>query len=94
MTQEEIQNVFNMFFRAETKKAVVGGLGLGMAIVKNIIDKHNGSIEIVSQVNVGTLVTVILPKLTELQAPEQNINSHSSEIIHSTHDRCLRVAFN
>lgn len=92
MTQEETQNIFNMFFRAETKKAVVGGLGLGMAIVKNIIDKHNGSIEIVSQMNVGTLVTVILPKLAEPQAPEQNLNSHTSEIMYPTHDRCLRVA--
>jgi len=67
MTQEETRNIFNMFFRAETKKAVVGGLGLGMAIVKNIIDKHNGSIDIVSQKNVGTKVTVILPKLAEPQ---------------------------
>jgi signal transduction histidine kinase len=92
MTREETQNIFNMFFRAETKKAIVGGLGLGMAIVKNIIDKHNGSIDIVSQKNVGTVVTVILPKLAEPQVPEQNLNSHTSETILPVHDKCLRVA--
>jgi signal transduction histidine kinase len=66
MTQDEVENIYNMFFRAETKKNVVGGLGLGMAIVKNIIQGHNGTIEVESQRNVGTVVTVSLPKRIEL----------------------------
>lgn len=63
MTQDEIGRIYDKFFRAETKKATVGGLGLGMAIVKNIIDSHNGAIDIVSHRKVGTTVTVSLPRL-------------------------------
>jgi hypothetical protein len=33
-----------------------------MAIVKNIVDSHNGTIDVVSQKMVGTTVTVALPK--------------------------------
>jgi two-component system phosphate regulon sensor histidine kinase PhoR len=62
MTPDEVKQIFKKFFRAETEKSVVGGLGLGMAIVKNIIDGHEGTIDIVSQRKVGTTVTVTLPK--------------------------------
>jgi signal transduction histidine kinase len=62
MTAGELKQVYNKFFRAQTEKSVVGGLGLGMAIVKNIIEGHNGKIDIVSQRKVGTTVTITLPK--------------------------------
>ena len=62
MTAGELEKIYTKFFRAQTEKAVVGGLGLGMAIVKNIIESHNGTIDIVSQRKVGTTVTVTLPK--------------------------------
>lgn len=63
MTDEELKSIYNKFFRAQTEKSdVVGGLGLGMAIVKNIIDGHDGEIEISSQRKVGTTVTITLPK--------------------------------
>ena len=35
--------------------------GLGLAIVKSIIDLHNGKIDILSQVDVGTVFSVKLP---------------------------------
>lgn len=62
MTAGELKKVYTKFFRAQTEKSVVGGLGLGMAIVKNIVEGHNGAIDIVSQRKVGTTVTVTLPK--------------------------------
>lgn len=62
MTKDEVRQIYGKFFRAQTEKSVVGGLGLGMAIVKNIVDSHNGSIDIVSQKSVGTTVTFSLPK--------------------------------
>ncbi len=62
MTSDEIRYIYNKFFRAQTDKSIVGGLGLGMAIVKNIVESHNGTIDIISQRKVGTTVTVALPK--------------------------------
>ena len=62
MTTDELKQIYSKFFRAQPEKSVVGGLGLGMAIVKNIVDSHNGTIDVVSQKMVGTTVTVALPK--------------------------------
>lgn len=61
MTKDELGKIYNKFFRAQNEKSVVCGLGLGMAIVKNIVESHDGTIDIVSKGNVGTTVTVSLP---------------------------------
>lgn len=56
---EEIRGkIFDVFF---TTKAVGVGSGLGLDIVKKIIDKHKGRIEVQSEVGVGTTFFVYLP---------------------------------
>jgi signal transduction histidine kinase len=56
---EEIRNkIFDVFFT--TKPAGVGS-GLGLDIVKKIIEKHNGRIDLQSEVGVGTTFSVYLP---------------------------------
>jgi hypothetical protein len=50
--------IFDVFFT--TKPAGVGS-GLGLDIVKKIIEKHQGRIELQSEVGIGTTFTVILP---------------------------------
>ena len=39
----------------------MGGTGLGLAIVKEIIEQNNGSIDIKSELNKGTEITIRLP---------------------------------
>ncbi|WP_345422261.1 PAS domain-containing sensor histidine kinase [Halioxenophilus aromaticivorans] len=39
-----------------------GGSGIGLAVVAKVIEKHGGSIELVSQLNEGTTVTLVIPK--------------------------------
>jgi len=56
MDKETIENVFTPFF---TKKS--GGTGLGMAIVKKVIDEHGGTIHIASNPGQGTEVLIELP---------------------------------
>jgi signal transduction histidine kinase len=70
MTKDELSQIYKKFFRAQTDKSVIGGLGLGMAIVKNIVESHNGTIDVVSQRKVGTTVTVALPKSAHSQLQE------------------------
>jgi two-component system sensor histidine kinase PilS (NtrC family) len=57
MNQEELSRLFTPF-----STAFDGGTGLGMAIVRRIVEDHGGSIEADSTPGEGTTVTVILPR--------------------------------
>lgn len=58
--KESLEKVLDKFYRADPSRSKeVEGLGLGLSIVKDILDLHNARIEIGSTPNVGTKVTVI-----------------------------------
>jgi len=57
---DEIQKIFTKYFRASTS-AGIPGTGLGMNLVKEIAELHNGTASIESEVDIGTTVTVRLP---------------------------------
>jgi two-component system NtrC family sensor kinase len=57
MPPETIEKVFEPFYSTKNK-----GTGLGLAIVFNIIQKHQGKIEVASAEGAGTTFTIILPK--------------------------------
>lgn len=64
MTPEQLSRVAERFYRADTS-GKIPGTGLGMSIVKEIIDFHKGAIQIDSKYGQGTSVTVRLPVLTD-----------------------------
>ena len=59
MTAEQVQRVCERFYRADTS-GQISGTGLGMSIVKEIIDLHGGEVEVRSQPGVGTTVRLWL----------------------------------
>lgn len=59
MSEDFLPKLFNNYAREERGK--VGGTGIGMYIVKSLVDAMNGKIEINSKINCGTKVTVHLP---------------------------------
>lgn len=60
--EEDLGNIFDLFSRGkEARKDIASGLGLGLALVKEIVGSHDGSVEIVSDLDVGTRVTIKLP---------------------------------
>jgi signal transduction histidine kinase len=59
MTNEQTARVFERFYRVDTS-GNIPGTGLGMSIVKEIMELHGGQIEIQSQFGAGTSVTLWL----------------------------------
>jgi len=58
ITAEKLARVFEPYF---TTKQGAGGTGLGLFVTKTVIEDLQGSIDIQSAVNKGTLVTIRLP---------------------------------
>lgn len=64
ITVEEQPNIFDEFFRASNAKSnKIEGTGVGLAIVQEIVDAHNGEIKVRSELGKGSTITVVLPKL-------------------------------
>ena len=62
MSPDFLDNIYKPFVQADHgARSSFKGTGLGMAIVKNLVDRMGGTIEIKSEENVGTAVTVTLP---------------------------------
>jgi two-component system, OmpR family, sensor histidine kinase ResE len=60
---EDVPFIFERFYKADKARTrgASGGTGLGLAIVKNIIDAHEGSVNVTSQLGEGTTFTMTLP---------------------------------
>jgi two-component system heavy metal sensor histidine kinase CusS len=61
ITPEHLPRVFDRFYRADSSRSS-DGTGLGLALVKSIVDLHGGSVRIDSEVGHGTIVTIIFPQ--------------------------------
>lgn len=62
IAKEDIGKLFGRFWRAEeSRNRVAGGLGVGLAVTKEIIDRHHGRIGVESEKGVGTTFTLYIP---------------------------------
>ncbi len=61
MDKEEIPQVFERFYRADQSRGQTPGTGLGLSIAKWIIDQHQGSIEVQTAKDQGSIFTIWLP---------------------------------
>lgn len=63
IAEDELPHIFDQFYRSNSSdKKKIDGTGIGLAISKMIIDKHQGEIRVDSTQGVGSTFTLILPK--------------------------------
>lgn len=62
ISKEDQEKVFQRFYRVDKQRSkIVAGTGIGLAIVKHIVQFYNGSISLKSKVNEGTSIEISLP---------------------------------
>ena len=67
ISAEHLPFIFNRFYKVDASRAaVLEGSGLGLSIVKAIIEHHGGSISVTSQPHVETIFTIRLPASTDV----------------------------
>lgn len=72
---DELQHIFDRFYRSENSKHSTPGYGIGLALVYGLVQLHKGSIEVESTLDVGTSFKITLPKEASPNCPEQLIKS-------------------
>lgn len=61
ISQADLPHIFNRFYRADASRSMTGGTGLGLTIVKKIIEAHGGEVKVTSVADQGTKFCVKLP---------------------------------
>jgi two-component system phosphate regulon sensor histidine kinase PhoR len=62
ISKDEMDMIFKRFYRVDSARSRdTGGSGLGLSIIKNVVRKHDGTIEVDSEVGVGTTFKILLP---------------------------------
>ena len=63
IAKEDLSRIFGRFWRADASRArEAGGLGVGLAVTKQIIERHHGFISVESELEKGTTFTIHLPR--------------------------------
>ncbi len=61
--EEDLNRVWERFFRVDKSHSrAIGGTGLGLSIVKHVAELHHAKVDISSQLNHGTKITIMFPK--------------------------------
>ena len=61
MTTEQTALAFNKFYRADASNTAIPGTGLGLTIVRYLVEAHGGTVKIESQPGSGTTIHLLLP---------------------------------
>ena len=74
--QEEVFQRFSRITNSQSER--VTGAGIGLALVKDLVERHSGHIELESKEGVGTRITISLPIINE-SSPEHKISQSENE---------------
>ena len=91
ISEADCQQVFDRFTRLDNSQGDIPGAGIGLALVKELVEQHQGSISVQSQLHVGSTFTVTLPVAADAQNhsskdtasqnhPSKDTASHTSTV--------------
>jgi signal transduction histidine kinase/DNA-binding response OmpR family regulator len=64
---EHLEKIFQRFYQVDgSSKRRFGGVGLGLALVKEIVESHDGTVSVASKIGQGTTFRICLPAVTSL----------------------------
>jgi two-component system sensor histidine kinase/response regulator len=82
---EQIPLLFESFQQLEnSRKRIYGGTGLGLALTKQLVELHGGTIEVESTINEGSIFTVRLPNQPQLQNKSSNDSGSNKNLFTKT----------
>lgn len=61
IAEKDLKKVFSRFWRADTARSNSGGLGIGLALVREVVDQHRGTVSVDSTLGAGSTFTLNLP---------------------------------
>lgn len=74
IAKEDLSRIFGRFWRADASRArEAGGLGVGLAVTKQIVECHHGFISVESELEKGTTFTIHLPREQQQQPSSTTI---------------------
>ena len=64
IAENELPNIFTRFYRVDKSRTGLyqSGSGLGLSIVQRIVELHGGMVEVESQLNIGSIFRIIIPR--------------------------------
>ncbi|HEY6914316.1 MAG TPA: two-component regulator propeller domain-containing protein, partial [Paludibacter sp.] len=75
--KDDLPFVFDRFFQSRKTSNDKEGSGIGLSLVKNYVELHNGTITIASEEDKGTTITLVLPVVelqSEAETPDQSVS--------------------
>jgi signal transduction histidine kinase len=66
ISEQDLPHIFTRYYRSShVRESAISGVGLGLGIVKRIVENHGGSVSVSSKPDLGSTFTVRLPKTSQ-----------------------------
>lgn len=91
--KDSLDKIFDYFYKAkQTDNRNANGMGIGLALSKEIVESHHGMISVQSAIGYGSIFSVILPKTAVPESPDVEVHSINNEDTETLNDNNESVA--